>query len=84
MENLPGNFKLIHFTYICCISCVESLRSTPSTLQNGLFHHEKAVLSPIVNKFELFLKKKAILEKTECEILYPAFVRVDNIVYNNG
>jgi len=81
---MPGNFKLMHFIYIQRIICVKTMLSTLSTLQNRLFHPEKAVLAPFVKYFELFPKKKAIFRKTECETARPAFVRVDNLVRNKG
>lgn len=54
----------MHSTYIQRISCVKPSRSTPSSLQNRRFHPEKAVLTPFVKYFELFVKKKAILDRT--------------------
>jgi hypothetical protein len=71
MENLPGNFKLMHFTYIRRTSCVELSHSTPSTLPNRHFHPEKAVLTAFVKYFELFPKKKAILERRNARPRVP-------------
>ena len=54
----------MHFIYIQRIICVKPTLSTLSSLQNRHFHPEKAVLAPFVKYFELFPKKKAILDQT--------------------